>query len=223
MASRTAGLPEELQSFVSSMAYRMSPAEKELRESTAVLPNADYQISPEQGAIIAFLLTVIRARRHLEIGVFTGYSALVAAKVLTESGRVVCCDVDADRMTTARAAWQAAGVAERIDSYVQDGETFLRRLVDSENANTFDSAFVDADKPNFRKYFEYCRVLVRPGGLILVDNLFRQGRITRTVDEMDAGTRVLHDLMHSIKADPELSYCIIPVGDGMIVVRNKRT
>ncbi len=177
MTTRTLNLDDNLYRYLLDVSLRETPLMTRLREETAKLPNARWQIAPEQGQFIALLLTLIGARRALEVGTFTGYSALCMATALGEQGRLTCCDLPGDYHLTARRYWREAAVEERIELRLGPALETLRALLDEGLAGQFDLAFIDADKANYPEYLEAALALVRQGGLVLFDNVLWSGRV----------------------------------------------
>ena len=188
-----------------------------LREETASHPDAEMQISPEQGQLMALLLRMLGARKTLDIGVFTGYSAMVAAKAMGTQGRVVALDVNEEVTEVARRHWSRCGVASRIDLRLQPAVQSLDDLVIAGESNSFDFAFIDADKPNYDIYYEYALKLVRSGGLIAVDNVFRGGNVIDPTDQSD-GTVAIRALNLKIHADNRVQSAMLSIGDGVTLV-----
>jgi len=171
MSGRTLPLSDALLAYVARSSVREHPVLTELRAATASMPHAQMQIGPDQGALMALLVKLLGARRTLEIGVFTGYSALAVALALPADGKVVACDVSEEWTAVGRRHWEKAGVAGKIDLRLGRALTTLDKLVAEGAAGTFDFAFIDADKQGYAAYYERCLVLLRRGGLIAVENL----------------------------------------------------
>jgi predicted O-methyltransferase YrrM len=172
------------------------------------------QISPDEGQLLALLTRLSGARRTIEVGVFTGYSAMCVALAMPEDGRIIACDIDEDWTAVARRYWQEAGIAHKIDLRLAPAGETLDDLIEAGLANHFDMAFIDADKSNYGLYYEQCMILVRPGGLILVDNVLWYGRV---VDEtfQDADTAAIRAINKMIYADKRVEICMVPIGDGL--------
>jgi len=185
-----------------------------LREETASHPSAGMQIAPEQGQLMALLVRMLDARKTLEVGVFTGYSAMVVAKAMGPQGRVIALDVSEPFTAVARRHWRKAGVADRIDLRLRPAIESLEALVAAGEEGTFDFAFIDADKANYANYYEYALRLVRPGGLIAVDNVLWDGKV---VDEADRSvdTVAIRAFNQKVHADDRVLVSMIPVGDGL--------
>jgi predicted O-methyltransferase YrrM len=192
---------------------------RELREETARRPNALMQIGPEQGRLMQLLAHAIGARRYLEIGVFTGYSSLAMALALPDDGYILACDVSDEFTSVARRYWNAAGVAQKIDLRLAPALETLDRVC-AEKIEPFDMAFIDADKERVREYFERALELVRPGGLILVDNVLWDGAVIDPSNQDDS-TLALRRLNEEAPRDPRVETALIPVCDGILIALRK--
>jgi caffeoyl-CoA O-methyltransferase len=191
-----------------------------LRDETAALPEHQMQIPPEQGALLAMLVELTGARRCLEVGTFTGYSSTAVALALPDDGRIVCCDVSEEWTSIARRYWQEAGVADKVDLRIAPAAETLDALLADGEEDSFDFAFVDADKTGYDGYYERLLRLVRPGGLIAIDNVLWGGRIVDE-DPEDDSTRALQALNRKIAADERVSLCLLPVADGVTLARRR--
>jgi predicted O-methyltransferase YrrM len=189
-----------------------------LRAETAAMPESEMQIGPDQGQLLGFLARLIGARRALEIGTFTGYSALAVAQALPPNGTIVCCDVSETWTAIARRYWAEAAIADKIDLRLAPARDTLARLEADGAAGTFDFAFIDADKENYDHYYEACLRLVRPGGLIAIDNVLWDGAVIDPADK-SASTAALKALNAKIRADDRVDLCLVPIGDGVTLVR----
>ncbi|MGZ5072256.1 MAG: class I SAM-dependent methyltransferase [Usitatibacter sp.] len=214
MSERSLALDPGLYRYLVDHSVREHPALRELREATAGLPHAGMQISPEQGQFMALLVRMLDARRTLEIGVFTGYSAMSVALALPADGKVVACDVSEEWTSMARRHWQQAGVGAKIDLRLAPALETLDRLVAGGAAGTFDFAFIDADKTNYLAYYERCLVLARKGGLIAADNTLWSGAVADPANqERDTvAIRAFNDALHH---DERIDLSLLPVGDGL--------
>lgn len=220
MSRRTLKLTDELYEYMLSVSLREPELLRRLREETADLPESECQISPEQGQFMAFLVKLIGARRTLEVGVFTGYSSLVVALALPEDGQVVACDVSSEWTAVARRYWQEAGVAHKVDLRLAPAIETLDDLLEDGQGDSFDFAFVDADKMEYDAYYERCLQLVRPGGLIAFDNVFRHGRVADPA-ATDEGTRVIQALNQKLHGDGRIDLSMIPISDGVTLARKR--
>ena len=214
MANRTLNLTGELVEYVRRHEPPEHPVLVRLRERTAELPESQMQIAPEQGAFMALLVKLIGARRIIEIGTFTGYSSTAMALALPADGQILCCDVSPEWTDIAREAWADAVVADRVDLRLAPATETLATLDDE----TFDMAFIDADKPSYDAYYEGCLRVVRPGGLILIDNVLWSGRVADP-NEDDETTRIMRELNAKIAADERVDRVLLPLADGISMVR----
>ena len=210
---RTLDLTDDLMAYVHAR-VREHPALVRLRERTAPMPESGMQIGAEQGAFMALLVKLTGARRLVEVGTFTGYSSTVMALALPPDGRIVCCDVSREWTDIAREAWADAGVADRVDLRIAPAAETLTAL----EADAFDLAFIDADKPGYDTYYTECLRLVRPGGLILLDNTLWSGKVADpSVD--DESVRAIRAINDRIAADDRVEQVILPLADGLTMVR----
>lgn len=191
---------------------------KALRDRTSVLPDARMQITPEQGHLLALLVRLMAARQVLEVGTFTGYSALAMALVLPPGGRLVACDVSADWTSIGRQFWMQAGVADKIDLRLAPAINTLAVLEREGGRGRFDLAFIDADKTNYDDYYEAALKLIRPGGLIVLDNTLRRGRVADP-NENDADTLALRTLNIKIAGDERVDRVLLPIASGTTLAR----
>ncbi len=220
MTSRTIGLSAEVQAYVQRWGVVEPPILARLRAETATHPRSSMQISPEQGGVLALLVELLGARRCLEIGTFTGYSSLAVALALPEDGRIVCCDVSEDYTSVARRYWAEAGVAHKVDLQLGPAVATLDSLLADGSAGTFDLAFIDADKPGYPEYWERCVDLVRPGGVIAVDNTLWSGRVADPAAD-DEGTRTMRRVNERIASDPRVRHVLLAISDGMTIARKR--
>ncbi len=220
MSLTTIGLPDDLRDYILDVGVRETPELRLLREETASMPNAGMQISPEQGQLMHFLTKLTGARKAIEIGTFTGYSALWVALALPPEGRLVACDVNEEWTAIGMRYWKQASIEDRIDLRIAPAADTLHSLLAEGHAGTYDLAFIDADKTGYPEYYELCLKLLRQGGLIALDNIFRGGRVIDPIDD-DPGTAAIRDLTRAITHDPRVDACIVPIGDGLSLVRKK--
>jgi caffeoyl-CoA O-methyltransferase len=206
---RGLSLSDELYEYVVKMGVREAPVQRELRAETRKLPMGGMQIGPDQGALMQVLVRIMGAKRYLEIGTFTGYSALSVALALPPSGRIVCCDVSEEWTSIARRYWKKAGVDKKIDLRIGPALDTLKTL-----KGPFDLAFIDADKPNYWKYYERCLKLIRKGGLIAVDNTLWGGSVIDPEDQSES-TRALRDFNERVAKDRRVDIALVPIGDGL--------
>lgn len=214
MTKKTLGLDTPVYDYLLSVSLRESDILRQLRDETAQLPMAMMQISPEQGQFMALLVQLIGATKTLEIGVFTGYSSLCVAMALPPQGKIVACDVSEEYTTMARRYWEAAGVADKIDLRLAPALETLDELLRSGQAGTFDFAFIDADKANYEKYYERSLELIRPGGLIAIDNVLWSGRVvdSQIKDNQTNSIRAFNQKLHQ---DQRVTLSLVPIADGL--------
>ncbi len=220
MTSRTIGLPADVHDYVLRWGFEEPPILARLRAETARHPRSSMQISPEQGALLALLVELLDARRCLEIGTFTGYSSLAVALAMPADGRIVCCDVSEAYTDVARRYWAEAGVANRVELRLGPALDTLDALLADGTAGSFDLAFIDADKPSYPDYWERCVELVRPGGVIAVDNVLWGGAVADPAAS-DASTRTIRRLNELVAADARVRHVLLPVADGMTIARKR--
>ena len=218
MSSRSIGLSDALRDYLVDVSVRESQAQRRLREETASLDRAGMQISPEQGQLMRLLVRLIGARRAIEIGVFTGYSALSVALALPEDGELIACDVDEEWTAVARRYWAEAGVASKIRLALAPALETLDALLADGRAGEFDLAFIDADKTGYDRYYERCLDLLRPGGLVLIDNVLWGGAVIDPDDDSE-DTAAIRALNAKLKDDARVDACMVPVGDGLTLAR----
>jgi len=214
MSKKTLGLDNQLYDYLLSASLREPEILRHLRQETADHPRALMQIAPEQGQFMALLIQLIGATKTLEIGVFTGYSSLCVALALPPTGKIVACDVSEEYTAIARRYWQKAGVTDKIDLRLAPALETLDQLLASGQAETFDFAFIDADKENYDHYYERSLQLVRPGGLIAIDNVLWFGQVAdpQVQDNNTLALRALNDKLHH---DERVTLSLVPIGDGL--------
>ncbi len=220
MSRQTLTLSDALYDYLLSVSLREPPLLSRLREETAALPHAVMQISPEQGQFMALLAELVGARRVLEVGTFTGYSALVVALALPADGRIITCDVDEAMTAIARRYWAEAGVADKIDLRLGPAVDTLDALLSDGGADTFDFAFVDADKENYDAYYERALALLRQGGLMVIDNVLWSGAVADP-NQKDADTNAIRALNAKLHGDQRVSLSLLPVSDGITLARKR--
>jgi predicted O-methyltransferase YrrM len=211
-------LPDAVDAYINRVATRETALQQRLREETAKLPGAGMQIGADQGALLALLVELIGARRTIEIGTFTGYSALAVAMALPIDGRIVCCDINEEWTRIARRYWREAGVADRVDLRLAPALETLRDLQRDPGPGSFDFAFVDADKSGYDGYYEACLTLLRPGGLIAFDNVLWSGAVADP-KKNDPDTVALRALNIKVRDDPRVTSCLVSIGDGVLLAR----
>jgi caffeoyl-CoA O-methyltransferase len=217
--SRLMPVTEDLMAYITQVGVREHPALTHCRNETVKLSNGMMQIGPDQGAFMALLAKLIGAKRYIEIGTFTGYSALAVALALPADGRIVACDVSKEFTDKARGFWKEAGVENKIDLRLGPALDTLAKMVASGEA-PFDFAFIDADKPNYDGYYEHALKLVRPGGLIALDNMLWSGAVANPKVK-DADTSALRALNAKIHADDRVDMVLAAIGDGVMMARKR--
>lgn len=220
MSVRTLSLDDRTYEYLLRTSVRETPVMQRLREETAKMPLSRMQISPEQGQFMALLVQLIGAKRTLEIGTFTGYSALWVAGALPADGRVLACDVNEEWTNVARRYWDEAGVAEKIELRLAPAETTLRELLASGHGGGWDFSFIDADKGNYDVYYELSLTLLRPGGLIAIDNALWGGDVADPEND-DDDTRAIRALNAKVCSDARVSASLVPIGDGVLLARKR--
>jgi predicted O-methyltransferase YrrM len=220
MTRRSKPLSDELYDYVVRVGLREPDLMRRLREETAGLEERDMQIGPEQGQFMALLVELTGARHALEVGTFTGYSALAVALALPVDGRVVACDVNEEWTRIARRYWEDAGVAHKIELRLGPAVDTLKDLLAKGHADDFDFAFIDADKANYDAYYEIALKLVRRGGLIAIDNTLWSGKVIDP-SVTDADTQAIRALNEKIATDRRVTVSLLPIGDGLTLARRK--
>ena len=219
MSHRTLNLDDTLIDYVHAHSLREHPAQTALREVTAGHRYAGMQISPEQGQFMALLARLTGARRAIEIGVFTGYSALTVALALPDDGYLLACDISDEYTRVGLPFWAEAGVAQKIDLRLAPALATLDAQLAEGHAASFDFAFIDADKTGYDAYYERCLKLLRTGGLIAVDNVLWSGAVARAADNDD--TRALQALNDKLHRDKRVDLSMLPIGDGLTLARKR--
>jgi predicted O-methyltransferase YrrM len=220
VSARTLNLTPPVYDYLLAHSLREPAVLRELRAETAGMKHGGMQISPEQGQLMALLVRMLGARRTVEVGVFTGYSALCVALALPDDGRVVACDLSEDWTAIGRRYWERAGVAHKIDLRLGAAGRTLAKLLDEGAEGSFDFAFIDADKTNYASYYEQCLRLVRKGGLIAIDNTLWSGDVADAAkqDEDTKAIRALNDRLHR---DERIDLSLLAVGDGLTLALRK--
>jgi predicted O-methyltransferase YrrM len=219
MSSRSLGLSPELYDYL--YAHSREPEVlQELRVETARMPNAGMQISPEQGRFMGFLVECLGALRCLEVGTFTGYSALAVALSLPAEGRLIACDLNEEWTAIARRYWARAGVTDKIELRLGPGLETLDRLLADGQGGSFDFAFIDADKEAYSQYYERCLSLLRRGGVVAIDNALWRGDVALP-SKLDRDTVAIRELNARVVADPRVTASLVPIGDGLLFARRR--
>jgi len=220
MSNRTIAITESIYQYLCDHSVREDPILKDLRDYTYEMEERAMQIAPEQGQFMQMLVKLIGAKNTIEVGVFTGYSSLAIALALPEDGRIVACDVNPQYTSVAEKFWVSAGVREKIDLRIGPAKDTLLGLINGGFTGTFDFAFIDADKINYDHYYELCLQLIRPGGLITVDNVLWGGAVSDdAINDVDTNAiRALNDKLHQ---DKRIDLSLVPVGDGLTLAMKR--
>ena len=221
MSRRTLTVDEVLHDYVIANGVREHPELAALREATREHPRANMQISPEQGQLMQFLVQMLGARRTIEIGVFTGYSALAVALALPADGRVLACDISDEYTRVGRPYWRRAGVEHKIELVLEPAVNTLDARIAAGQSGHYDFAFIDADKSNYANYYERCLKLLRTGGLIAIDNVLWSGRVAKPAEPGDADTLALQQLNSALHGDARIDLALLPIGDGLTLARKR--
>lgn len=220
MSIVTINLTPELYAYLQKISLREADVLKKLRDVTHKLGSARMQISPEQGQFMALLIELLGAKKTLDIGTFTGYSALAVALALPNDGKVVACDVNVEWTDIAKKFWEQGGVANKIDLRIAPALETLQKLIDNGEADTFDFAFIDADKANYPNYYEKSLALLRKGGLIAIDNVLWGGSVADPKDNTK-DTIAIRAINETVHQDERVTISMIPIGDGLTLARKR--
>lgn len=220
MSRRTTPLTDELYAYLVEVSLRETDVHRRLREETAGLEKAGMQISPEQGQFMSLLIEIMGARNALEIGTFTGYSALCVASALAEGGRLIACDIDEEWPSFGKRYWAEAGVADRIELRFGRGTEVLDDLLEEGLGEAFDFIFIDADKAGLDDYYEKSLRLARPGGVVAVDNTLWHGKVADP-EVHDADTMAIRGFNAKVQDDRRVSLSLVPIGDGLTLLRKR--
>ena len=219
MSRRTINLDDPLYQYLLDHSLREHPEQTALREATAKHPRAGMQISPEQGQFMQLLVKLIDARRCIEIGTFTGYSALTVALALPADGRILACDISDEYTSVGKPYWRRAGVADKIELVIAPALQTLDARIAAGETGRYDFAFIDADKAGYDAYYERCLQLVRSGGLIAFDNTLWSVDVARPAKDDD--TRALQALNDKLHRDERIDVAMLPIGDGLTLARKR--
>ena len=218
MSSETIILDNQLRDYLLNVSVKEPEVLRALRKETGNLEYSQMQISPEQGSFMAFLVSLINSKNTLDIGVFTGYSALIVALALPKDGCVTACDINTDWTDIAKKYWKLANVENKIDLRISPAIETLDRLISDGCRDRYDFSFIDADKINYQHYYEKSLVLIRPGGLIAIDNVLWSGKVLDDKNE-DPDTKAIREFNNKLYHDKRVSISMIPIGDGITLVR----
>ena len=219
MSRRTLNLDDAVYDYLLDHSLREHPEQTALREATRSHAHAGMQISPEQGQLMALLVKLIGARRTIEIGTFTGYSALTVALALPTDGKVLACDISEAYTSIGKPFWQRAGVADKIELVIAPATETLDARIAAGESGRHDFAFIDADKTGYDAYYERCLQLVRAGGLIAIDNTLWGGDVAKPAEDDD--TRALQALNDKLHHDERVDMTLLPIGDGLTLARKR--
>ncbi|MBU6477910.1 MAG: class I SAM-dependent methyltransferase [Xanthomonadaceae bacterium] len=219
MSRRTIDLDDTLYQYLLDHSLREHPEQTALREATRQHPRGGMQISPEQGQFMSLLVKLIGARRTIEVGTFTGYSALTVALALPGDGKVLACDISDEYTSVGKPYWRRAGVASKIDLVVAPAVQTLDARIAKGETDLYDFAFIDADKAGYDAYYERCLRLVRQGGLVAFDNTLWSGDVARPAEDDD--TRALQALNDKLHGDERIDMAMLPIGDGLTLARKR--
>lgn len=214
MANQTIGISKNLRDYLVSVSVREPEILTQLRSETNQHPMGMMQIAPEQGQFMSLLVQLMGAKKTLEVGVFTGYSSLAVALALPPDGKIIACDVSDEYTQIARRYWEKAGIAHKIDLRIAPALETLDKLIADGETDSFDFAFIDADKSTYDDYYERCLQLVRPGGLIAIDNVLWSGRVA-FIEVQDNRTNKIRALNAKLHQDTRINLSVVPIADGL--------
>ncbi len=220
MSANTLNLTPAVYAYYQKMAFRDTEVLRKLREQTHKMSAGHMQISPEQGQLMALLVELMGAKKTLDVGVFTGYSALCVAMALPDDGKVIGCDINVEWTKIAKRFWEMAGVAHKIDLHLAPALDTLQAFIDQGETGTFDFAFIDADKASYLDYYEKCLILIRSGGLIAIDNVLWGGDVADSHIK-DTNTVIIRTVNETLLADNRITISMLPIGDGLTLARKR--
>ena len=220
MSTKTILMDDQLLEYLRQNSVREPDVLQELREETQKLSNSGMQISPEQGQLMAMLVKLVNARKIVEIGTFTGYSSTVMALAMPEDSQLIAFDISEEYTRTARIFWKKAGVDQRVKLVLGNAKENLKDFLQAGEQESVDLAFVDADKSSYAEYYECCLKLIRPGGLILVDNVLWSGQVADASNH-DKDTEALRIFNAALSSDQRVDLCMVPIGDGLTIARKR--
>ncbi|MEK9668144.1 MAG: class I SAM-dependent methyltransferase [Deltaproteobacteria bacterium] len=220
MSTKTILMDDQLLEYLRQNSVREPDVLQELREETQKLSNSGMQISPEQGQLMAMLVKLVNARKIVEIGTFTGYSSTVMALAMPEDSQLIAFDISEEYTRTARRFWKKAGVDQRVKLVLGNAKESLKDFLQTGEQESVDLAFIDADKSSYAEYYECCLKLIRPGGLILVDNVLWSGQVADASNH-DKDTEALRIFNAALSSDQRVDLCMVPIGDGLTIARKR--
>jgi len=220
MSNKTLNLTDELYQYLLKVSLHETELMAELRKETAKLSMSEMQVSPEQGQFMALLAKLLDTRQVIEVGTFTGYSTLAIAQALPADGKVIACDVSEEWTSMAMRYWEQAGIVDKIDLRLAPALETLDGLLQEERAGSFDMAFIDADKENYLNYYERCLELIRPGGLIMVDNVLWGGSVVDASNQK-SDTVAIREFNEHVQHDSRVDISLVPIGDGLTLARKR--
>ena len=220
MSTKTILMDDLLLEYLRQNSVREPDVLQELREETQKLSNSGMQISPEQGQLMAMLVKLVNARKIVEIGTFTGYSSTVMALAMPEDSQLIAFDISEEYTRTARIFWKKAGVDQRVNLVLGNAKESLKDFLQAGEQESVDLAFIDADKSSYAEYYECCLKLIRPGGLILVDNVLWSGQVADASNH-DMDTEALRIFNAALSSDQRVDLCMVPIGDGLTIARKR--
>ena len=220
MSTKTILMDDQLLEYLRQNSVREPDVLQELREETQKLSNSGMQISPEQGQLMAMLVKLVNARKIVEIGTFTGYSSTVMALAMPEDSQLIAFDISEEYTRTARIFWKKAGVDQRVKLVLGNAKESLKDFLQAGEQESVDLAFIDADKSAYAEYYECCLKLIRPGGLILVDNVLWSGQVADASNH-DKDTEALRIFNAALSSDQRVDLCMVPIGDGLTIARKR--
>ncbi|MEK9564655.1 MAG: class I SAM-dependent methyltransferase [Deltaproteobacteria bacterium] len=220
MSTKTILMDDQLLEYLRQNSVREPDVLQELREETQKLSNSGMQISPEQGQLMAMLVKLVNARKIVEIGTFTGYSSTVMALAMPEDSQLIAFDISEEYTRTARRFWKKAGVDQRVKLVLGNAKESLKDFLQAGEQESVDLAFIDADKSSYAEYYECCLKLIRPGGLILVDNVLWSGQVADASNH-DKDTEALRIFNAALSSDQRVDLCMVPIGDGLTIARKR--
>lgn len=220
MSDTTLNMTPRLYDYYQKQSLRESEILRSLREQTHKMSMAQMQISPEQGQFMQFLVEILQAKKTLDVGVFTGYSALVVALALPPDGKVIALDVNEEWTKVAKKFWAMAGVENKIQLHLAPALETLQSLIDKGESGSFDFAFIDADKLNYLNYYEKSLTLLRKGGVIAIDNVLWSGQVADPHID-DDNTKMIRKVNATLLKDDRITLTMLPVGDGLTLARKR--